>query len=80
MRAGETVRFECGECRFVFDLTLDPMSEADLAEELGLKVEELDPVEPTVCPFCGAGELRAVHDTPAHVPAKKPTDSGSVLY
>jgi ribosomal protein S27AE len=72
MRSNETVRYECGDCRFVFDLTLDPVREAELAEELGLEVEALDPVEPTSCPFCGAGVLRAVHDSPTQVPVTYP--------
>jgi hypothetical protein len=76
MRAGETIRYECGDCRFVFDLALDQVREAELAEELGAEVESLDPIEPTCCPFCGAGELRAVHDSPTQVPSTKPPDGG----
>ena len=69
MRAGETIRFECEDCRFIFDLTIDSVRETEYIEE----PEALD-AEPSCCPFCGAGELRVVHDSPAQVPATEPTD------
>jgi hypothetical protein len=74
MRAGETIRFECGDCRFVFDLSHDPLRQTELAEELEWKVDDLEPIEPTVCPSCGAGELRAVHDSPTQITATRPPD------
>jgi hypothetical protein len=51
MRAGETVRFEGGDCRVVFDLTLDPVRDAEIAAELGEVTP--DDVEPCCCPICG---------------------------
>jgi hypothetical protein len=67
MKASETARFECGECRIVFDLSLDPVREAAIAAELGL--DSLDDVQPICCPFCGDSDIRAVHDSPIHLPA-----------
>jgi Zn finger protein HypA/HybF involved in hydrogenase expression len=71
MKPNETVRYECEDCRFVFDLTIDSVRETEFVEE-----EEALDAEPSCCPFCGAGELRAVHDSPAHIhEAKSPGDS-----
>ena len=67
MRAGETIRFECEDCRFDFDLTIDSVRETEVVEE----EEDLD-AEPSCCPFCGAGELRAVHDSPTHIATNPP--------
>jgi hypothetical protein len=67
MKRNETARFECGECRNVFDLSLDPFGEAEIAAEL--EVEALDDVEPICCPFCGDADIRAVHDSPIQLPA-----------
>jgi hypothetical protein len=69
MKASETARFECGECRIVFDLSLDPVREAEIAAEFGLK--QLDDVQPICCPFCGDADLRAAHDTPIQLPARQ---------
>ena len=60
MKPLETVRFACGDCHIVFDLWLAPTSQwadGDLAD--------VTEAEPTCCPFCGAGELKALHDRPA---------------
>ena len=64
MKPGETIRFACGECQIVFDLSVSPPS--DWAEQLEL--DDLDDLEPTSCPFCGAaaGELRNLHDRAIH--------------
>jgi hypothetical protein len=70
MRSIEIVRFECGECRLAFDLCLVPVREAEIASELG--VETIDPVEPICCPFCGDGDIRAVHHSPIQAPATNP--------
>jgi hypothetical protein len=64
-RAGETVRFECEDCCFVFDLTLDSVRETEFVEE----GEVLDDVEPICCPFCGDTDIRAAHDSPIQLPA-----------
>jgi hypothetical protein len=67
MKRNETARFECGECRIVFDLSLDPVREAEIAAELD--VEALDDVEPICCPFCGDIDVKPVHDSPVVRPA-----------
>jgi len=58
MRANEVVRFHCGDCQIVFDLCVDHVREIEVLE--GPPVTGFG--EPTVCPFCGAGELTATHD------------------
>jgi hypothetical protein len=72
MKAGETVRFQCGDCRVVFDLTFDPVRDAEIAAKLG--EDSLDGVEPCVCPISGADELRSVHDFRTHIAATRPPD------
>jgi rubredoxin len=68
LKANETARFECGECRFVFDHSLEPVRKAEIAAELEL--EHLDDVEPICCPFCGDADIRTAHDAPIQLPAK----------
>jgi hypothetical protein len=58
MKPGETIRFVCGDCQIVFDLNISPPSE--WPEQLDL--DNLDGIEPTCCPFCGAAELKKLHD------------------
>ena len=58
MKPNETIRFACGDCQIVFDICVAPGSE--WADELEHDIEEVG--EPTVCPFCGAVELKATHD------------------
>jgi hypothetical protein len=60
MKPNETIRFQCGECQAVFDLCVDPAWAAEVAADLG--VETIETPEPTCCPFCGAGGLKAIHD------------------
>jgi hypothetical protein len=62
MRVGETVRYSCGDCQAVFDLCAAPQSE--WAEELQEGEEAIEQMEPHLCPFCGAAELKAAHDKP----------------
>jgi hypothetical protein len=57
MRPGENVRFACGECRIVFDISIAP----ELAD--GSAIDEIDDWL-YCCPFCGIAELRQLHDTP----------------
>jgi len=61
MKLGETIRFACGNCQIVFDLNISPPSE--WPEQLEL--DHLDDMEPNCCPFCGAGELKHLHDRAA---------------
>ena len=61
MRLGETIRFACLDCQIVFDLNIAPPSE--WPEQLGL--DDLDDIEPACCPFCGAAQLKHLHDRPA---------------
>jgi hypothetical protein len=61
MKPGETIRFACGDCQIVFDLNISPPSE--WPEHLEL--DDLGDIEPTGCPFCGAGELKPLHDRTA---------------
>jgi hypothetical protein len=75
MKPNETVRYECEDCCFVFDLTLDSVRETEVVEE-----EEALDAEPSCCPFCGAGELRAVHDSPTQVPAPDSPDGSRGRY
>jgi hypothetical protein len=58
MKSGETIRFSCGDCHIVFDLNVSPP--ADWVEQLEL--DDLDEIEPICCPFCGANELKKLHD------------------
>jgi hypothetical protein len=60
MKPNETIRFQCGDCQAVFDLCVDPVCAAEVAADLG--VDAIDTPESTDCPFCGAGELKALHD------------------
>ena len=63
MRISETVRIASGDYRIDFDLSVAPESEwAEQMDEDGLR--EVSP--PSCCPFCGAGELKALHDIPSH--------------
>jgi ribosomal protein S27AE len=64
MKSLETIRFACGDCHVVFDLCLAPFSECadgDLAD-----IDDSE--DPTVCPFCGAGEIKPTHTRPTFVP------------
>ena len=61
MKSGETIRFVCGDCHIVFDLNVSPPS--DWAEPPAL--HDLGDIEPVCCPFCGAGELKHLHDRAA---------------
>jgi hypothetical protein len=63
MMARETIRFACGDCQVVFDLCLAPFSESADGDLAGITDSE----DPTICPFCGAGELKPVHAVPAIV-------------
>jgi hypothetical protein len=65
MRANEVLRSHCGDCQAVFDLRLDHVREVEVTGEPPL----LELAEPTCCPFCGAGELSALHERAAHVAA-----------
>jgi hypothetical protein len=67
MKSNETARFECRECRIVFDLSLDPVRESEISAEL--EVEALDDVQPICCPYCGDSDIRATHDSPIQLPA-----------
>jgi hypothetical protein len=58
MTAKEVVRFHCGDCQIVFGLCVDHLRETEVAG--GPPVTDFG--EPTLCPFCGAGELTPVHD------------------
>lgn len=61
MKAGETIRFACGDCQIVFDLSISPPS--DWPEPL--ERDDLHAVEPICCPLCGSGELKPLHDRAA---------------
>jgi hypothetical protein len=64
MKPGETIRFSCGDCQIIFDLNISPPS--DWAEQLDLDdLDYLDDIEPACCPFCGAAELKKLHDRAA---------------
>jgi hypothetical protein len=63
MKPNETIRFQCGDGQAVFDLCVDPVWAAEVATDLG--VDTIETAEPTCCPFCGAGGLKAIHDPPA---------------
>jgi hypothetical protein len=56
------IRFACGDCQVVFDMCVAPTSE--WAEEIDEADFEggIDVGEPSVCPFCGAAELKPTHD------------------
>jgi hypothetical protein len=52
MKPGETLRFECGDCQIVFDLSVRP--EWEWAETFEHDDEsEIDVGVPIHCPFCG---------------------------
>ena len=54
-KENEASRYACGNCQILFDLFLAPTSEwAVFQEEDGPEID----TEPTICPFCGAGELK----------------------
>jgi hypothetical protein len=61
MKPGEIIRLACSDCQIVFDLSISPAS--DWPEHLEL--DDLDDIQPTCCPFCGAAELKKLHDRPA---------------
>jgi hypothetical protein len=65
MKPNETIRFQCGDCWAVFDLSVDPVWAAEVAADLG--VDTIETPEPSCCPFCGAGELQALHDSPERI-------------
>ena len=60
MKPGETIRIACGDCNIVFDLCVAPTSE--WAEDFESATGTINDIEPTCCPFCGARELRSLHD------------------
>jgi hypothetical protein len=64
MKAGQVVRYLCGECQVVFDLGVDHMREVD-----GYPIPPDTDFSPTLCPFCGAGEheLKPLNDQPVQV-------------
>ena len=64
----ETIRYARGDCRIVFDICMAPEDEGSELMTPEEKAVPLD-VDPTVCPFCGAGELTAKHDIATHRPA-----------
>jgi len=63
VRPGETVRFESGDCKTVFDLGVAPLAKWPQQFALGT---EPDIFEPTCCPFCGSEELKPLHDRASH--------------
>ena len=70
MKPAVTTRFACGDCQAVFDLSLAPESEWSEQFDRNDYDDPVD-IEPTVCPFCGAGELKALHDRPLRTRRKK---------
>jgi hypothetical protein len=64
MKAKEVVRFLCGDCQVVFELSVDPEREVD-----GVPIPPDADYQLALCPFCGAsvGELKALHDQPIRV-------------
>ena len=65
MKANEVVRFRCGDCQIVFDLSIDHVREIDLPSE----PPTTEFGEPVCCPFCGAGELAPLHGQAIRVAA-----------
>jgi hypothetical protein len=61
MKLAETIRFSCLDCQIVFDLNISPASE--WPEQLGL--DDQNDIEPACCPFCGAAQLKRLHDRAA---------------
>ena len=68
MMPGETIRYACVVCHIVFDICPSPVDEWAESYPEDESNEPFDLGEPTVCPFCGAGELRAKHDAAIHRP------------
>jgi len=66
MKPGETMRYACGDCQIVFDLTLSPLSER--ADE-GIDCPEDE--EPLFCPFCAVDQLRPMHDRAIQIDLKQ---------
>jgi hypothetical protein len=64
MKPNQPIRFHCGDCQAVFDLCVDSVWAALVAADLGTKT--IDTPEASCCPFCGAGELKALHDPAIH--------------
>ena len=59
MKPNETMRYACDDCQVVFDVAVAPVSEwAEAFDDDGT----VDVGEPLCCPFCGANELKTVHD------------------
>ena len=70
MMPGESIRYACGHCHIVFDICMGAEDEGSEILTLDEKAVPMD-VEPTVCPFCGAGELRAKHEAAIHRPVRR---------
>lgn len=50
MNAGETMRFDCGDCNAEFEVTYEPKAKGKPSEASGIKPAP----EVGHCPFCGA--------------------------
>jgi hypothetical protein len=62
MRANEVVRFHCGDCQIIFDLSIQGVRETEYAEGAAPIDDYGGPS--SVCPFCGASELAGMPDEP----------------
>jgi transposase-like protein len=52
IKAGETSRFECGDCHTEFEITLEPKAKGDAHAQKGI-----EPREVMTCPFCTSGDV-----------------------
>jgi hypothetical protein len=57
MKPGETVRCTCRDCLMVCEIFAAPV--ADWPEELDEADANMEIGEPSICPFCGSGDLKA---------------------
>jgi hypothetical protein len=62
MRAGEVVRFHCGDCQIIFDLCVQGVRETEDTEGAPPVSDFGEPS--SCCPFCGANELARMPDEP----------------